>query len=144
MSMPGKGVRGNAGVKGQARSLALIELPKWADDALCAGLVGGGGVDLWFDPPGKSWEPARKVCAVCPVRLLCKLRALDMLDRNVPVMGMMGGLTPRELVVEGKARGMILPPHGSRQRYKRHECRCEECRAANAAYQDSVRRDAAA
>jgi len=68
----------------------LRELPgPWVADALCAQVDG----DLWYpERGGKGTRDAKKVCAVCPVRLLCLEHAL----RTEEPWGIWGGLTEQE------------------------------------------------
>jgi hypothetical protein len=52
-------------------TLELIDLlfarPAWHRDAACR----GKGPDPWFIAQGGDPEPARQICAACPVRELC-------------------------------------------------------------------------
>jgi WhiB family transcriptional regulator, redox-sensing transcriptional regulator len=61
---------------------------RWRELAACR----GAGLDLFFPERGESAEPARQVCAACPVRQPC----LDYAITNRIVHGIWGGLTERE------------------------------------------------
>ena len=52
----------------------------------------GADPDLFFPERGESAEPARQVCAQCPVREPC----LDYAIANTIVHGIWGGLSERE------------------------------------------------
>jgi WhiB family redox-sensing transcriptional regulator len=60
----------------------------WRDRAACR----GADPDLFFPERGESADPARQVCARCPVRQPCLAYALD----NGITHGVWGGLTERE------------------------------------------------
>ncbi|MDQ5816234.1 MAG: WhiB family transcriptional regulator [Actinomycetota bacterium] len=53
--------------------------------------VGAPDPDLWFPERGQSAEPARRICARCPVRPECLHWALEKDE-----LGVWGGLSPRE------------------------------------------------
>jgi WhiB family redox-sensing transcriptional regulator len=61
---------------------------RWRELAACRGV----GLDLFFPERGESAEPARQVCAACPVRQPC----LDYAITNRISHGIWGGLTERE------------------------------------------------
>ena len=61
---------------------------RWRELAACR----GADLDLFFPERGESAEPARQVCARCPVRQPC----LDYAVTNRIVHGVWGGLTGRE------------------------------------------------
>ena len=61
---------------------------RWRELAACR----GAGLDLFFPERGESAEPARRVCAACPVRQPC----LDYAISNRITHGIWGGLTERE------------------------------------------------
>ena len=62
--------------------------PHWRDRAACI----GADPDLFFPQRGESAEPAREICARCPVREAC----LDDALRNAITHGIWGGLPERE------------------------------------------------
>jgi hypothetical protein len=63
------------------------------DDAACRGsLAVMYGVERGSRRDGLDWEPARQICARCPVRDACLAHALDNDERD----GMWGGLDPEE------------------------------------------------
>jgi WhiB family redox-sensing transcriptional regulator len=61
---------------------------RWRELAACR----GADLDLFFPGRGESAEPARGVCAACPVRQPC----LDYALTNRITHGVWGGLTERE------------------------------------------------
>jgi WhiB family redox-sensing transcriptional regulator len=61
---------------------------RWRELATCRGT----DLEVFFPGRGESAEPARRVCAVCPVRQPC----LDYAISNRIVHGIWGGLTERE------------------------------------------------
>jgi WhiB family redox-sensing transcriptional regulator len=61
---------------------------RWRELAACR----GADLDLFFPGRGESAEPARRVCAACPVRQPC----LDYALGNSITDGIWGGLTERE------------------------------------------------
>jgi WhiB family redox-sensing transcriptional regulator len=61
---------------------------RWRELAACRGTE----LEVFFPERGESAEPARQVCAVCPVRQPC----LDYAITNRIVHGIWGGLTERE------------------------------------------------
>ena len=60
----------------------------WRDRAACRGT----DPDLFFPERGESADPARQICARCPVRQPCLVYALD---KGI-AHGVWGGLTERE------------------------------------------------
>ncbi len=63
--------------------------PRWRDDATCREV----DAEAFFPEPGASPYAAKRVCAVCPVRVEC---LTDALNRRDIAYGVLGGLTPRE------------------------------------------------
>jgi hypothetical protein len=61
---------------------------RWRELAACRGT----DLEVFFPERGESAEPARQVCAACPVRQPC----LDYAISNRIVHGVWGGLTERE------------------------------------------------
>jgi WhiB family redox-sensing transcriptional regulator len=61
---------------------------RWRELAACH----GADLNLFFPERGESAEPARRVCAACPVRQPC----LDYAITNRIAYGIWGGLTERE------------------------------------------------
>jgi hypothetical protein len=61
---------------------------RWRELAACRGT----DLNLFFPGRGESAEPARQVCAACPVRQPC----LDYAVSNAITDGIWGGLTERE------------------------------------------------
>ena len=61
---------------------------RWREQAACRGT----DLDLFFPSRGESAEPARQVCARCPVRQPC----LDYAISNAITHGIWGGLVERE------------------------------------------------
>jgi WhiB family transcriptional regulator, redox-sensing transcriptional regulator len=70
------------------RSLATSAPAGWRDRAACRGT----DLDLFFPGRGESAEPARRVCAACPVRQQC----LDYAISHGIVYGIWGGLVERD------------------------------------------------
>src|SRR5438067_1814886 len=71
---------------------SIFSLPSpsrhWRDQAACL----GADPDLFFPQRGESAEPAREICARCPVREAC----LDYALRNAITHGIWGGVSVRE------------------------------------------------
>src|SRR6185312_15641597 len=61
---------------------------RWRQQAACCGT----DLDVFFPERGQTAEPARQVCARCPVRQACLEYALS----NRITYGIWGGLTERE------------------------------------------------
>ena len=61
---------------------------RWRQQAACRGI----DLEVFFPERGESAEPARQVCAACPVRRPC----LDYAIINRITHGIWGGLTERE------------------------------------------------
>jgi WhiB family redox-sensing transcriptional regulator len=61
---------------------------RWRELAACRGI----DLEVFFPERGESAEPARRVCAACPVRQAC----LDYAISNRITHGIWGGLTERE------------------------------------------------
>ncbi|MDQ2709423.1 MAG: WhiB family transcriptional regulator [Actinomycetota bacterium] len=61
----------------------------WRDDAACQQVY----ADLFSPEVGQNPNAAKRVCAVCPVRVAC---LTDALDRHDTTYGVLGGTTPRE------------------------------------------------
>ena len=61
---------------------------RWRERAACR----GANLDLFFPGRGEPAEPARQVCAECPVRQWC----LEFAISNRIAYGIWGGLTGRE------------------------------------------------
>ena len=61
---------------------------RWRELAACRGV----DLEVFFPERGESAEPARQVCAACPVRQPC----LDYAISNRIAYGIWGGLTERE------------------------------------------------
>lgn len=62
--------------------------PAWMERARCL----DADPELFFPAKGGSADPAKAVCAACPVRVPCLDYALDHGER----LGVWGGTTPRE------------------------------------------------
>jgi WhiB family redox-sensing transcriptional regulator len=68
----------------------LFHRPPWMADAACRGQL----TDLWFPSKGQEQEPAKTLCAVCPVRTDC----LDYALASPELRGVWGGMGERERV----------------------------------------------
>lgn len=124
------------------RSRSLLAIEPWRAEAACY-------ENKWLSPSawddsalgeGREDDEARKrriaaaihVCETqCPVRAEC-LRDVDLeLDS-----GVRGGVDLRRLAESHRSRKPLAPDdprHGTTTAYDYHRCRCEKCRAANAA-----------
>ncbi len=72
---------------------ALTMPGPWADQALCA----EADPDAWFPDKGENAALARRICAVCPVRLPCLEHALAGADTwHGIASGIWGGTTAQE------------------------------------------------
>lgn len=60
----------------------------WTDDALCR----GAERDYWFSNRFDEQRVAAQVCRRCPVRGDCTAYALELLDRDVDLYGVWGGV----------------------------------------------------
>jgi Transcription factor WhiB len=75
----------------------LLHRPAWHADAACS----GSGPSPWFPTRGEPTEPAKAVCAACPVRLECLEFALAHDD----LAGVWGG-TSRQQRDVARRRGL--------------------------------------
>jgi WhiB family redox-sensing transcriptional regulator len=108
-----------------------FELAPWTRQAAC----GAADHDLFFPEVGQSADPARAICATCPVTAEC----LDYALRWNIEHGVWGGLTEEERArLPRPGRPRRLPrPHGTTSRYARG-CRCPMCADANWRYKQSA------
>ncbi|MFC9700880.1 WhiB family transcriptional regulator [Streptomyces sp. NPDC056943] len=67
---------------------ALLKLPTWFDDGLCAQT----DPELFFPEKGGSTKDAKAICLACPIRVRCGDYALSHDER----WGVWGGLSERE------------------------------------------------
>lgn len=65
-----------------------VTRPAWHRQAACRGM----GPDVFFPAPGRTAQPARAICADCPVAQECSAEALA--DHGLE--GVWGGLTVGE------------------------------------------------
>lgn len=70
-----------------ARQRLFLEPAEWMADGLCQ----QADPDAWFPEKGQPVEPARSICAGCPVRAECLAYALATDQR----FGIWGGLSER-------------------------------------------------
>ena len=68
------------------------EHPHWYTFAECRGLTTSDRDDIFFPSRGDATAPAKKICAVCPVRGECLDHALTHGEKY----GIWGGLSERE------------------------------------------------
>lgn len=66
----------------------LVHRPAWQADAACRGL----GTSKWFPGRGEPLDPAREVCAGCPVSVECAAFAVD---AGPLLVGVWSGLSDR-------------------------------------------------
>lgn len=109
----------------------------WREDAACR----GKDPSIFYIEVGKSADPAREICATCPVVDRCATAAVSAREP----FGVWGGLTPRERGVPG-ARRLQVPTHcpqghpydeANTQRTAEGHRRCRTCRSQ----QDRDRRE---
>lgn len=104
----------------------------WQDHGNCKGVTDG----RMYPARGESAQPAKALCADCPVKTECLTHALD----NGETFGIWGGTSARErrLILTRRA-GRPLPPinHGTSGGYQAHQRRrepaCQPCKDAYAA-----------
>lgn len=110
--------------------------PAWMAQAACA----DADHRLFFPGPNDPQGPAKAICAGCPVKRTCLRYAID----NNLGNGIWGGVGERER--NRYAKGSTGKPinHGTTGGYQAHrragQPPCDECRAANNAYQAAARR----
>jgi hypothetical protein len=75
-------------VSADARPVPVPSSPRWRDRAACR----GADPELFFPERGGSADPARRICARCPVRQPCLEYALGHGIRD----GVWGGLAERD------------------------------------------------
>ena len=107
----------------------------WTAQAACV----GADPDTFYPDKGGRVEPAKAICAGCPVQRECLDYALEHNETD----GVWGGMSANgRQMLQGYRRP--APPvefrHGTAASYKNHVCRCELCTAANAAYQRDYHR----
>lgn len=94
----------------------------WRNDAACRGM----GVNLFF-PATTDWhayEPAKAVCATCPVSDECVMENIH--EQH----GVFGGTSPtqrRQLRERLGVRKPLPDLHGTESAYARLRCRCQDC-----------------
>jgi WhiB family redox-sensing transcriptional regulator len=81
---------------------------EWMDDAACQDM----DQDLFYPPSGGKGlslaKQAKAICQACPVVEVCREEAI----RKADVYGVRGGLGPKELEKEVKARYGYIPSYG--------------------------------
>jgi WhiB family redox-sensing transcriptional regulator len=75
-----------------AHLAGLLERPAWHRSARCA--VKSVGLDVFFPRQGQSLEPARGICAGCPVKSECLAAALEV--ATVYDSGVWGGTSAKQ------------------------------------------------
>jgi hypothetical protein len=78
----------------------------WQDDAACYGIEDRS---IFFPGRGESSDPAKKVCAGCPVREEC----LNYAEVNLLKYGVWGGLSERQRRIRRKGRQMACETCGT-------------------------------
>lgn len=98
----------------------------WMGRAACRGV----DPDLFFVGRGESTDPAKAVCATCPVTVECAAYAAKLGQKK----GVWGGLSERKRTGPGRPTTLrkIPPPHGTERRYHKG-CRCDRCTEAQTA-----------
>ena len=81
-----------------------MHTPHWHDQAACRGWP----THLWFAERGGDPEPARLICAACPVRVECLTEAVARREVN-GLWGGAAGKTLRRLRKAFSARGHVTP-----------------------------------
>lgn len=119
---------------------AILNRPAWQRDGACVGM----SPDLFFPARGESVAEARAICAGCRVAEECRAWSID---QGAELKGLWAGLSERQrrrvrqgqpaLVVASTPGYQHRTPtgpaeHGTLKEYRRG-CRCDDCRAANAA-----------
>jgi len=100
-------------------------LSSWVDRAECRDHPSPEVFDT--DEHGSpDWIRAMNLCGVCPVQSQCLDAAL--LHLFVDDVGIWGGTTRSERVDVRRDRGMVS--HGTTTAYRKHRCRCQDCRDA--------------
>jgi WhiB family transcriptional regulator, redox-sensing transcriptional regulator len=77
--------------------------PAWFADALCRET----DPDLWYPDQSKPALPAKRICAMCDVRIDCLRYALEHETRGDAAHGVWGGLTVRERLAVLRRRGPL-------------------------------------
>lgn len=80
--------------------LYLPQRPAWQQKAACRGM----GPDLFFTERGASTNPAKEICAACPVRVECLEYGMSMQGRGGYDFGIWGGASARERRRERRVR----------------------------------------
>lgn len=93
----------------------------------------------WFPARGVNITPHREVCAGCPVNAQCLAEALSRgSHEDFGVWGGTGQIERRAIRRKNRT-SRSAPQCGTRSGYARHmkwhEPACDECKAANAAYE---------
>lgn len=114
----------------------IFQLPPrpWLDQAACRGLDPA----LFHPQRGEPTEPAKRVCASCPVRQECLDWALEANEKH----GVWGGMSERQrrqLRIAANIASRERPiDHGTYRGYAQHRRRgeqpCEMCREAHRDY----------
>lgn len=96
----------------------------WREDALCRQIDCG---DIFFVDKGESTQPAKAICALCPVTAECLAYALERDER----FGVWGGFSERERRQLTRHRPRSERRGGARLNARGHgnRCTCSECRA---------------
>lgn len=78
----------------------------WQKRGACAGHP---DPDLWFPGPGMPHEPAKAICATCPVQVECLEHALILPEKH----GIWGGKSERERERIARSRRRSRPKNGT-------------------------------
>ena len=102
----------------------------WQDDAACYGIADRS---IFFPGRGESSDPAKKVCAGCPVREEC----LNYAEVNLLKYGVWGGLSERQRRIRRTATPRPCEKCGEPCPTRQHRW-CDGCRAAAKKEQDRI------
>ena len=123
--------------------LRFVKREDWMNEGACRGM----DTNQFFTTRGEPTANIKALCHDCVVRAEC----LEFALRNGEHHGVWGGLSERErrrLRPRWNADNGILEvplgTHGTVNTYVNRGCRCEECRAAIAAYRTARRHGGAA
>lgn len=95
---------------------------EWQDEAACIGV----DPEIFFPTRGVPSEPAKKICAGCPVRVEC----LEYAERELLKHGVWGGLSERQRKERRKGRQIACVTCGTPIPFSPTGKYCEPCGVA--------------